>query len=80
MKEGFLENERIRLIQEQLCGFLLDEVISPGGRVSCRFVIYNGNGGVSGRDESWTKRTRIWKWKGREKEILNSHYYEKAYL
>ena len=31
MKEGFPENERIWLIQEQLCGFLLDEVISPGG-------------------------------------------------
>ena len=31
IKEGFLETEKIQLIQEQLCGFLLDEVISPRG-------------------------------------------------
>ena len=31
IKEGLLESERIRLIQEQLCGFFLDEVITPGG-------------------------------------------------
>jgi len=31
MKEGFLKTERIQLIQEQLCRFLLDEDISPRG-------------------------------------------------
>jgi hypothetical protein len=31
MKEKFLETEQIRLIQEQLCGFLLDEIINPHG-------------------------------------------------
>jgi hypothetical protein len=31
IKEGFLKTEKILLIQEQLCGFLLDEITSPGG-------------------------------------------------
>ena len=29
MKENLIELERIRAIQEALCGFLLDEVINP---------------------------------------------------
>ena len=29
MKENLIEPERIRAIQEALCGFLLDEVINP---------------------------------------------------
>ena len=31
MKENIIEPERIRAIQEGLCGFLLDEVINPKG-------------------------------------------------
>ena len=31
MKENLIELERIREIQEALCGFLLDEVINPKG-------------------------------------------------
>ena len=31
MKENLIESERIRAIQEGLCGFLLDEVINPNG-------------------------------------------------
>ena len=31
MKENLIESERIRAIQEALCGFLLDEVINPKG-------------------------------------------------
>ena len=31
MKENLIELERIRAIQEGLCGFLLDEVINPKG-------------------------------------------------
>ena len=31
MKENLVEPERIRAIQEALCGFLLDEVINPKG-------------------------------------------------
>ena len=31
MKENLVEPERIRAIQEGLCGFLLDEVINPNG-------------------------------------------------
>ena len=31
MKENLIEPERIRSIQEALCGFLLDEVINPKG-------------------------------------------------
>ena len=31
MKENLIEPERIRAIQEGLCGFLLDEVINPNG-------------------------------------------------
>ena len=31
VKEGLLKTEKIWLIQEQLCGFLLDEVINPAG-------------------------------------------------
>ena len=31
MKENLIEPERIRPIQEALCGFLLDEVINPKG-------------------------------------------------
>ena len=31
MKEDLIEPERIRAIQETLCGFLLDEVINPEG-------------------------------------------------
>ena len=30
-KENLIEPERIRAIQESLCGFLLDEVINPNG-------------------------------------------------
>ena len=30
-EENFIETERIRVIQEALCGFLLDEVINPKG-------------------------------------------------
>ena len=31
MKSNLIEPERIRAIQEALCGFLLDEVINPKG-------------------------------------------------
>jgi hypothetical protein len=31
MKEGLIESERFRAIQESLCGFLVDEVINPAG-------------------------------------------------
>ena len=31
MKEDLIESERIRAIQESLCGFLLDEVINRKG-------------------------------------------------
>ena len=31
LKENLIELERIRAIQEALCGFLLDEVINPNG-------------------------------------------------
>ena len=31
MKENLIKPERIREIQESLCGFLLDEVINPKG-------------------------------------------------
>ena len=31
MKENLIKPERIRAIQESLCGFLLDEVINPKG-------------------------------------------------
>jgi hypothetical protein len=31
IKKTFLKTERICVIQEQLCGFILDEVISTGG-------------------------------------------------
>ena len=31
IREGLLETQKIQLIQEQLCGFLLDEVIHPAG-------------------------------------------------
>lgn len=31
MKEELIETERIRAIQEEMCGFLLDEVINPNG-------------------------------------------------
>ena len=31
MKENLIEPERIRAIQEALCGFLLDEMINPKG-------------------------------------------------
>ena len=30
-EENFIQTERIRVIQEALCGFLLDEVINPKG-------------------------------------------------
>ena len=35
MKEDLLEGPRIQAIQEQLCGFLLDEVINPNGEFWC---------------------------------------------
>ena len=31
MKEDLIKLERIRAIQESICGFLLDEVINPNG-------------------------------------------------
>ena len=31
MVEGLIEPERIKAIQELICGFLLDEVINPNG-------------------------------------------------
>ena len=31
LKKNLIEPERIRAIQEALCGFLLDEVINPKG-------------------------------------------------
>jgi hypothetical protein len=31
MKEELIEPERIKAIQEEICGFLLDEVINPKG-------------------------------------------------
>jgi len=33
MKENLIKPERIREIQESLCGFLLDEVINPKGEL-----------------------------------------------
>ena len=31
MAEALIEPERIKVIQESICGFLLDEVINPKG-------------------------------------------------
>ena len=31
MKEDLIKLERIRAIQESICGFLLDEIINPNG-------------------------------------------------
>jgi hypothetical protein len=31
MKESLIEPERVRAIQESLCGFLMDEVINSAG-------------------------------------------------
>lgn len=31
MKDELIETERVRAIQEAMCGFLLDEVINPNG-------------------------------------------------
>ena len=31
MKEDLIEPERIKKIQEAICGFLLDEIINPKG-------------------------------------------------
>ena len=31
MEEKLIESERIKAIQESICGFLLDEVINPTG-------------------------------------------------
>lgn len=33
MKEALLETEKIRAIQEELCGFLLNEVVNPVGEI-----------------------------------------------
>ena len=52
MKDGSLEPERVRLIQEQLCGFLLDEVISTTGEFFACQSINNPSGisaGTSGQ-------------------------------
>jgi len=35
MAEALIEPERIKAIQESICGFLLDEVINPKWRISC---------------------------------------------
>jgi hypothetical protein len=32
MKEDLIELERVKAIQESLCGFLMDEVINPAGK------------------------------------------------
>jgi hypothetical protein len=31
MKEDLIEPERVKAIQESLCGFLMDDVINPAG-------------------------------------------------
>ena len=31
MAEGLIELERLKAIQESICGFLLDEIINPNG-------------------------------------------------
>jgi len=31
MQENLMTSEQVRAIQEQLCGFLLDEIIDPKG-------------------------------------------------
>jgi hypothetical protein len=31
LKQDLIEQERVRAIQESLCGFLLDEVTNPAG-------------------------------------------------
>ena len=35
MREELIEPERLRAIQEQLCGFLLEEVVNPKGEFYC---------------------------------------------
>ena len=37
MKEDLIELERVRAIQEALCGFLLDEVIIPNGELYANY-------------------------------------------
>ena len=57
MKEDLIEPERIRTIQESLCGFLLDEVINRKGefysdqRISVALVDRNKHGGGDSDDD-----------------------------
>jgi hypothetical protein len=56
MKEDLIEPERIRAIQESLCGFLLDEVINRKGefysdqRISVGQLDRNNRGGDNDDD------------------------------
>ena len=57
MKEDLIEQERIRPIQESLCGFLLDEVINRKGefysdqRISVGRLGRNNRGGDNNDDD-----------------------------
>ena len=57
MKEGLIESERNRTIQESLCGFLLDEVMNRKGefysdqRISVGRLDRNNRGGDNDDDD-----------------------------
>ena len=55
MKNGLIQPERIKVIQESICGFLLDEVINPTGEFYANSKISVGradpNKNISDDDE-----------------------------
>ena len=53
MQENRMPSEQVRAIQEQLCGFLLDEVINPKGEFYYSGASYHPQVIPDQDDEEW---------------------------
>jgi hypothetical protein len=53
MEEYLIPKERIKAVQEQLCGFLMDEVINPKGEFHDDGSTYIPDVGIQDENEAW---------------------------
>ena len=54
MKECLIPTEKIKAVQEQFCGFLMNEVIDPKGEFHNDGFFYKPQVGIEDEDKAWT--------------------------
>ena len=53
MKEDIIPTERVKAVQEQLCGFLLDEVVKSRGEFHSDGSWYKPSVGIQDENLAW---------------------------